>query len=260
MIAAIYNYLWYFLIYAFIGWCAEVCFAAAKHGTFVNRGFLNGPVCPIYGFGVVIVVAALTPLKNNILLLFVGSVLLTSALEWLTGFVLEKIFHQKWWDYSDMPFNLNGYVCLLFSLIWGFACLLVMDIFHPMVVKLVRLIPLWLGIILLSVLLALFVTDAVLTVFTMLKINRKLHKVDELSGKIKSISDGIGKNLSEGMLDIAEKRSKLQALRQEQEAVLKKSFFGQKRLLKAFPQLKIHRHEEALQQLKAHLKIKIHKK
>ena len=105
----------------------------------------------------------------------------------------------------------------------------------------------------------------------MLKINQKLRKIDELSGKIKAISDGIGKNLSDGMLDIAEKGSELQvkftekkeeleSLRREKEAVLKKSFFGQKRLLKAFPKLKIHRHEEALRQLKEHLKIKLHKK
>ena len=271
MSAILYDYLWFFLIYAFIGWCAEVCFAAAKHGTFVNRGFLNGPVCPIYGFGVVIVVAALTPLKGNVFILFLGSVLLTSALEWVTGFVLEKLFHQKWWDYSDMPFNLNGYVCLLFSLIWGLACLLVMDIFHPMIAKGVHLIPRWLGIPLLCVFLALFVTDAVLTVFTMLKINRKLHKIDELSAKIKFISDGIGKNLSDGMLDIAEKsedlqvkyaekKEELEKLKQEKEAELKRSFFGQNRMLKAFPRLRIRRHEDALRQLKENVKTKLRKK
>ena len=106
-----YRYLWSFFAYAFLGWCMEVSFAALTSGRFVNRGFLNGPVCPIYGCGAVIVLFCLEPLKDHLFWLFVGSVILTSALEWLTGFVLEKIFHERWWDYSDMPFNLGGYIC-----------------------------------------------------------------------------------------------------------------------------------------------------
>ena len=92
----IYEIAWYFFIYAFLGWCTEVSFFAVKKGKFVNRGFLNGPVCPVYGFGLVAVIAALTPLKDNLLLLFLGSVLITSALEFLTGWALEKIFHTRW--------------------------------------------------------------------------------------------------------------------------------------------------------------------
>ena len=107
----LYRLLWIFFIYAFLGWCTEVSYAALVTGTFVNRGFLNGPVCPIYGFGVVIVLTCLTPLAGSLPLLFLGSVVLTSALEWLTGFALEKLFHQRWWDYSDEPFNLSGYIC-----------------------------------------------------------------------------------------------------------------------------------------------------
>ena len=85
-----YLLLWIFFVYAFLGWCTEVSFAALTSGRFVNRGFLNGPVCPIYGVGVVIVLFFLDPLRGNTFLLFLGSVLLTSLLEWVTGFVLEK--------------------------------------------------------------------------------------------------------------------------------------------------------------------------
>ena len=113
-----YEVLWIFIIYAFIGWCAEVSYAAVNRGIFVNRGFLNGPYCPIYGCGVVIVVTVLMPLKDNLFLLFVGSVVLTSVLEYITGFLLEKVFHNKWWDYSNLPFNLHGYICLKFSIYW----------------------------------------------------------------------------------------------------------------------------------------------
>jgi len=84
----LYEVLWIFMIYAFFGWCTEVSYAALNDGKFVNRGFLNGAYCPIYGCGVVIVVAVLTPLKENLPVLFLGSFLLTSTLEYITGFVL----------------------------------------------------------------------------------------------------------------------------------------------------------------------------
>lgn len=136
-----YQFLWIFFVYAFLGWCTEVSYAALRTGKFVNRGFLNGPVCPIYGCGVVVVLAGLEPLKGNFVLLFLGSVVLTSVLELATGFVLEKLFRQRWWDYSDKPFNLGGYICLEFSIMWGFACLFVVDILHPSIEFFIRLIP-----------------------------------------------------------------------------------------------------------------------
>ena len=119
---SVYFILLYFFVYGFLGWCTEVAFAGVKEGKFVNRGFLNGPICPIYGVGVAVVVSCLDGLKDNLILLYISSVVLVTALEWFTGFILDKLFHNKWWDYSSMPLNLNGYVCLLFSLIWG--CLL----------------------------------------------------------------------------------------------------------------------------------------
>ena len=140
-----YELVWIFIIYAFIGWCTEVSYAALDRGIFVNRGFLNGPYCPIYGCGVVIVVAALTPLKDNLLILFAGSFLLTSILEYITGFILEKVFHNKWWDYSNKPFNLHGYVCLKFSIYWGLACTFIMDVIHPIIYKGITMIPHILG-------------------------------------------------------------------------------------------------------------------
>ena len=204
-----YQYLWNFFIYAFLGWCMEVSFAALTSGKFVNRGFLNGPVCPIYGFGAVIVLHALEPLQNNLFWLFVGSVILTSALEWATGFVLEKLFHQRWWDYSDMPFNLGGYICPLFSILWGFACLFVVKLLHPSILFLVHLIPHTLGIVLLCLLGAVLVVDVIATVRTIAGINRRLSQIDELAGKIKEASNEFGGNLAEHILDAAEKGADL---------------------------------------------------
>ena len=108
----IYEVLWIFIVYAVIGWCSEVAYAALDTGKFVNRGFLNGPYCPIYGFGISLVIVVLTPLKENLLILYIGSVILTSVIEYITGYLLEKVFHNKWWDYSNKKWNMDGYICL----------------------------------------------------------------------------------------------------------------------------------------------------
>ena len=200
-----YHLLWFFFVYAFLGWCAEVGYAATKTGKFVNRGFLNGPWCPVYGFGVVIVLGCLEPLSGNLPLLFLGSVALTSALEWLTGFALEKLFHQRWWDYSDEPFNLTGYICLRFSLMWGFACLFVVKLLHPTVVLAVDLLPRPLGWVLLAGLCAALGVDLAATVSAIAKLNRRLVLLDELAGRIREASDDLGEDLADRVLDAAER-------------------------------------------------------
>lgn len=205
-----YELVWIFIIYAFIGWCTEVSYAALDRGIFVNRGFLNGPYCPIYGCGVVIVVAALTPLKDNLLILFAGSFLLTSILEYITGFILEKVFHNKWWDYSNKPFNLHGYVCLKFSIYWGLACTFVMDVLHPIIYKGITMIPHILGVVLLSIIMAGFAVDCGVTVTTILKFNKRLKVMDEMAAKIHKLSDEIGENIYENVTTAVEKSEEFQ--------------------------------------------------
>ncbi len=216
-----YLIFWLFFVYAFLGWCAEVCFVSVNHGYFVNRGFLNGPVCPIYGFGALIVLTCLTPLQENKLVLFVGSMVLTSALELLTGIVLEKLFHQQWWDYSDEPFNLKGYICLKFSIMWGFACMFVVYFLHPTILWLIGLIPHTLGMVFLGLMSAVMLVDLVATVRTITKMNRQLSQIEELAGRVRELSDELGGNLAEKALDavqlgaglkveIAQRREELQ--------------------------------------------------
>ncbi len=281
-----YSFLWIFFIYAFLGWCTEVSFAALKTGRFVNRGFLNGPVCPIYGFGVVIVLRFLGPLKGSFPLLFLDSVVLTSALEWLTGFVLEKLFHQRWWDYSDEPFNLGGYICLRFSIAWGFACLFVVDILHPTVAFFIRVMPHTLGLVLLWAFGAAMAVDLAATVRTVTRMNRTLSQIDELAAKIRANSNGFGEGLADRVLDAAEKgadlredldgwmeelsqrhserkeelddlktelaqrrehvKAQLVEWQQSMSRLMDKDVFGQKRLLRAFPGMRSVDHGRAL--------------
>lgn len=200
-----YEYLWFFIIYAFLGWCLEVVFHAVTKGEFVNRGFLYGPVCPIYGFGVVIILYCLTPLKDNVLYLFVGSVILTTLLEWVTGFLLKKLFNTRWWDYTEEPFNIGGYVCLRFSLMWGVACLLVVDILHPLIARFVGIVPTTIGWVILAIVLAYFAADTAVTVANILKFNRNLEQLEEMANQIHELSEAIGVRLATSTLEEMQK-------------------------------------------------------
>lgn len=256
-----YEVLWIFIIYAFIGWCSEVSYAALDRGIFVNRGFLNGPYCPIYGCGVLIVVVLLTPLKKNLLILYLGSFLLTSVLEFITGFVMEKVFHNKWWDYSDKPFNIMGYVCLKFSIFWGLACTFIMLIIHPIIYGFIHLIPHIVGVVLLIIIMTGFAIDVVVTVSTIVKFNRRLKVMDDIAAKIKVLSNQIGENIYENVEEAleksaefkeghAEKIEKLENLRHKYDELLSKKNAVSSRLMKAFPDMKSKYHNEILQKLK----------
>ena len=188
---SLYHILAYFLIYSCIGWCLEVIYAAATTGQLVNRGFLNGPVCPIYGFGMIIVLFALTPLQHSILLLYLGGVILPSALELVGGWALEKIYHTRWWDYSDFPFNIGGYICLEFCLLWGVGTLVVMKIAHPIIAGLVDMIPPLVGLILMCIFYAIYAVDVVATAFAASGLNRTLETMEQLADSIHAVSDAM---------------------------------------------------------------------
>ncbi len=242
-----YQICWIFILYSFLGWCCEVVFAAAVDGKFVNRGFLNGPVCPIYGFGILSIVLCLEPLKDNFILLFAGSVLFTSLLEFVTGWTLERFFHQKWWDYSNTPFNIKGYICLRFSLLWGLAGVFVIDIIHPMIKALIAFIPDTAGKILLCVLLTAFAADFSITLVALLNLPKKLRFMQEFGETLHAVSDKIGENLSEGTINVIDKNEKLKIKIEAEHPELKEKFekhknmpkknIIQKRLLNAFPDL-----------------------
>lgn len=202
----IYYILLYFFVYGFLGWCTEVGFAAVKEHKFVNRGFLNGPICPIYGVGVTVVIALLAPYKENLILLYVSSVILVTLLEGITGWAMDKIFHNKWWDYSEQPFNIGGYVCLIFSLVWGVACVAIMDFIHPPIAKLLSLLPHTLGIILISVLGAAMFADLYVTASAIFKFNKRLASMQKIAAELHEISDQLGEDIYEKVIAAMEKQ------------------------------------------------------
>lgn len=290
MSISFYQLISFFFIYGFLGWCTEVCFQALIKGKLVNRGFLNGAICPIYGVGVVLVVWILDPLMSCGPILFAASVVLCSVLEWITGFILEKLFHEKWWDYSNEPFNIGGYICLRFSLMWGLACIFAVYIIHPTIEWLVSLVPFTPGIVILSVLGAIFLVDCIATLKTMIGFTRELRRIDEGAAKIRMISDEITEDLyhksmkvkddaekaKEGTAELKAKvqgevsgiqiRARREALEliekveeekqnasQKRQELERKLTRGQKRLLKAFPDVRSARHHEALAEMKLRL-------
>ena len=223
---SLYNLLLYFFIYAFLGWCLEVIYATIKTKNFINRGFLNGPVCPIYGVGVVIVLVILTPFKANPFILFFCSVGLTTLLELVTGFVLEKFFHTKWWDYSNRKFNFKGYICVKFSIIWGAICSVVVYFFHALIDDLLSKIPYVVGLVFLGIFSFLIMVDLILTILQMVHLNKVSKELATLNNVMHIPSDAIGKTLSNITLSGMEKSEIL------------KSKFEKLRIVKAFPDLK----------------------
>lgn len=269
----IYQAVWIFIIYAFLGWCSEVAFAAVNKGKFVNRGFLNGPVCPIYGVGMLIVVLCLWSLRDRPLLLFLGSALLTTALEFVTGFVLERFFHDKWWDYSDMPFNIKGYVCLKFTILWGLAASFIIGAIHRFIYMLIEKTPFVLGAILLAVFSAAFIADFIVTLTALVKLPKKLKAMAEAERALRAVSDKIGENISDTTIAAKEKgealaeenKPRLEELKAEYEkkkkelsAMLERNFV-QRRIFKAFPNLKNGRYKAIFDRI-GELKLKVTEK
>ena len=247
-----YTYLSCFFIYAFLGWCGEVIYAAIIEKRFVNRGFLNGPICPIYGLGVVLIAFLMRPFQGSLAALMIGSMILGSALEWIAGYLLEKIFRQKWWDYSNEPHNLNGYICLRFSVLWGFAGAVVVRFVVPATSRLISLIPRPAGWVLLAVLSGLLMADLAVTVISIIGLNRKLKMLELVSERLKSGSDKLGEELFEHAAT-AQKRAKIlqmdaEKLREKYEQSLRSNLLHP-RLLKAFPDLHSLRHNEQLEAL-----------
>lgn len=202
---SLYELFVYFFLYSFLGWCSEVIFATLKTGKFINRGFLNGPVCPIYGTGVALLLLCLTPLKKYPWAVFFVSVLLCSALEFLTGFVLEKIFHKKWWDYSNRKFNIGGFICPEMSLLWGIAAIAVLYGIQPTFAALLGHIPLLAGYIFLGICAAAFVTDLVFTLLQISALGKRLKELQKINAALRLGSDALGSVLSHATEKSAEK-------------------------------------------------------
>ena len=195
----------YFLIYSFLGWCVEVAWAAVRHGKLINRGFLNGPVCPIYGFGMLALLFALTPLLDNSLLLFIGGMIIPSAIELAGGWLLYKLYHTRWWDYTEQPFNLGGFICLEFSLYWGLGSVFIMKLVHPTIAALVGAVPGTLGWALLALLYLVYAADVVVTGIAAAGLADELDTLEKIADGIHDVSDAMAGLIGSTAMDADQK-------------------------------------------------------
>ena len=133
------HLIYFFTFYSFIGWLIETIYVSYESKKFVNRGFLFGPFCPIYGFGAISVLTLVTPFaQGNIFTFFISATLITSSIEYLTGFFSEEFLHVSWWDYSQEKFNLQGRICLRNSLYWGLLSFFFITFIHPQINLLIQ--------------------------------------------------------------------------------------------------------------------------
>jgi len=179
--------------------------------------------------------------------------------------MLERVFHNKWWDYSDKPFNIEGYICLEFSIMWGLGSMFIIEIVHPMVIYMVSAIPSLMGYVLITLIILLFVLDTALTVVSVYGLNKRLGQIDEIAAKMRNVSEELGINLTKNTLALMEingeiregfeeRKIEFEELIRRQKELLACRNYVHNRLIKAFPSLKSHKFAEALEKLKAHLK------
>ena len=284
-----YQICWYFLIYSFGGWVVEVIFHAVALGKVVNRGFLNGPVCPVYGFGVLSVFAMINTLQSSGYqmsegMIFLFGVILATVVELIAGWLLDVCFHARWWDYSDKPFNFHGYICLEFSLIWGLAIVLVVKVFQKYVENNTSMqTDSALGWIILAILYGVYLADLIVTVAVIRGLNKKLTRLNTIQSDMRIVSDKLSDTVANTTIDTAQvigkgkvqtalakaelreaaetkknqsieklRKKKMELQREFDElsgSITNHTIVGPGRIIKAFPEMKHRYYHELIQEL-----------
>ncbi len=188
------SYLMFF-IYSFIGWVVEVIYYGITEEKFINRGFLAGPLCPVYGLGFYAAIWLFEPLKENFFIIFFGMAAACTLVELVAGVILYHVFHMRWWDYSDYKLNFRGYICLRFYIYWGIAASLGIYVLHPIVKHLISLIhyPVRIGVLVFFT--VILVTDIVTTIITIVGFKKKFEAMEKVVSGTKIVSDLIGSQI-----------------------------------------------------------------
>lgn len=183
------NIFFLFIFYSIVGWALEVIYTLFTDHKLVNRGFLIGPYCPIYGFGCVLITILLWGSKEDFPGLFLKSVLICSVLEYFTSYLMEKMFKYRWWDYSNKRFNINGRICLETMVPFGLGACLIDRIINPFLFKILGYMNNTLSTVLFIVLLTIVLVDVVFSIIFVSKIskvqkNTKVDTTEELKAKM----------------------------------------------------------------------------
>lgn len=215
-----------FFLFAFIGWCGECLYARFIHGHWVNRGFLNGPLCPIYGVGAMTVSLMLSPFNLDSFGLFVVGGLLCTILEYITGTIMEKIWHLRWWDYSKAKFNLQGRICLSASLAWGVLSVVLIRLIDPFIFFYMEKVPKNTLTAIAVILSVIMIVDLVITVVSSAKLSYNIKTASDLTDQLRS---KYVDPLHDKKADMEKKYA------ERMETLMAATSNVQKRLLRAFP-------------------------
>ncbi|MDD7793252.1 putative ABC transporter permease [Clostridium sp. 'White wine YQ'] len=250
----LYEIVLLFFIYSLLGWVTEVIYQFYNKRYFVNRGFLYGPLCPIYGTGIVSVVLLFNNFKSNILLLYVLSTVIISFIEYITGFILEKFFKSKWWDYTNEPFNLHGRICLSFSLVWGIAALVIIKFINPLISNIVSSFPKEFNIMISYILLLVFTLDVAFTLSSLVRFSKMLTRLQLISSELKERYEYIIVTTKDAAFDAVQNiENNIKELRHKYDTSFDALDFNHKRLLRAFPNLKPSKFDNILKEIKEKL-------
>ena len=240
------QWIMFFYIYCLIGWALESTLVSVSEKKFVNRGFLRIPFLPLYGFGALTILFATLPVKSDPVIAYICGALSCTLLEYVTGVVMESLFKVKYWDYSESEFNLNGKICVMSSLFWGFLSLLLTYKLHELTEKLVLNFSHTATLVIVISISVIFVSDVVYSVKTAFDVRKVLAKLTEIKNEIENlISQSVEK--SERAQAI---KDKIQSLNAERQKVFSKLSFYPRQLLKAHPHATSSRFSEALKDVK----------
>ena len=201
-----------FIIYSFIGWIIEIITEYIHHKRFVNRGFLIGPYCPIYGVAAVLMILLLNKYLDDPIVLFVMAIIISSVIEYFASYIMEKLFNARWWDYSNNKFNINGRICLETMIPFGFAGIILMYFINPVIIKILLLIPTTLLNIISVIIFILLLLDMIISLKIILRFKNTTFT--------------------------EEKDNTAEITKKVKETLMKKSKFN-RRLIKSFPNLKV---------------------
>lgn len=212
-----YDYRWYqwilfFFVYAFAGWIFESAYVSVKKRRLTNRGFLRLPMLPLYGTGAVMMLFVSIPVKDNPVLVYILGFIAATVLEYVTGWGMEKLFHMRYWDYSDQKLNYKGYICLSSSIVWGFMTLFLTEVIHRPVERFVLSLKGGWAMAIVFAVGTVFVADTIQSVQTALSLGQALKRVEKIKRELEEAT----RHLAEARAEAAIRRETLKENREEQ--------------------------------------------
>lgn len=258
-----------FIMFSFIGWVSEVIYVGVTSAhKFVNRGFLHGPLCPVYGFGGVVILMLPSSLYKTWIPLFFASMILCTIVEYFVSWLMEKLFHTRWWDYSHYKIQLNGRICLLNSVLFGFLGVAVIHFVYPLILNLLDLLGQFVINVTGEAIFVALMIDLSLTVYKLINFSKVMQKMKDLRETI---------TMHYGQEEWLKKDSFAEMIASvKEQAELKKEAFNQKILenlekvqalphhtvesfVKRFPSIKSNQYMEELNLFKERIKNRIRK-